>query len=83
MNSFPTDAFCLVLSNMTGLRLHPLAEKDGSEAENEACDVKIDSDVPDDASVKIDCDAIDDDDIPPVDDATGCVSFRKFNFLAV
>ena len=28
---FFTDAFCLVLSSMTGLRLHPLAENYDSE----------------------------------------------------
>ena len=63
---------------MTGLRLHPLAEKDGSEVGNEPCEigddsnVKIDTDIADDSSVKIDGDAIEDD-IPPADDVTGNV----------
>ena len=38
-HSFLTDAFCLVLSNMTGLRLHHLAEKD-DESQNDDSIVK-------------------------------------------
>ena len=50
-HSFLTDAFCLVLSNMTGLRLHHLAEKD-DESQNDNDDSIVKETSEKDASEK-------------------------------
>ena len=75
-----SDAFCLVLSNMTGLRLHPMAEKEEYEADNAPSETGDDSNVKDDNNDDADDDddddrigneACDDEEMAAVEDDAG------------